>query len=141
MTRTGGVESHRPTTSSGGAIDTITLTGLTAVGRHGVYPEERRDGQEFIVDVELQLPLETESDRLEDTVSYAEIAAAVEEIIVGEPYNLIETVAGRIASRCLEDARVETVKVTVHKPHAPVPQRVTDLSVTIIRSRNAERPL
>lgn len=93
------------------------------------------------MDVTLALPIETESDRLEHTVNYAEVAAAVEEIVAGEPVNLIETLAGRIAQRCLTEPKVEAVTVTVHKPHAPVPQTVTDLSVTIHRSKHAERPL
>lgn len=123
-------------------IDTITLTGISATGFHGVFPEERRDGQTFVVDVELGLPLETTSDALEDTVSYAEIAEVVEEVLTGEPKNLIETVAGLIAARCLQhDDRVETVRVTVHKPQAPVRQAFDDMSVTITRSKNVQRPL
>lgn len=124
------------------SIDTIRLEGISATGFHGVFPEERRDGQTFVADVELNLALETESDDLTDTVNYAEIAEVVEGVLTGEPCNLIETVAGRIAQRCLEhDDRVETVRVTVHKPQAPVRQAFTDLSVTITRSKNVQRTL
>lgn len=114
----------------------MTLTGLRAMGYHGVFPEERTLGQSFVVDVQLGLDLPTDSDDLSQTVNYVEVAAAVEEIITGEPCNLIETVAGRIAERCLEQGLVQEVSVTVHKPHAPIPQTVADLSVTITRSRN-----
>lgn len=123
-------------------MDSITLTGISAKGFHGVFPQERRDGQQFVADVELSMPLETQSDALEDTVNYAEIAQVVEDVLSGEPHNLIETVAGRIAARCLEhDERVEAVRVTVHKPQAPVRQAFHDLSVTITRSKNVQRAL
>ena len=118
----------------GDVIDTITLTGLRAVGYHGVLPEERRVGQTFVVDVELSLPLETRTDDLADTVSYAEVAQAVHDIVTGEPCNLIETLAGRIADECLARQQVESVRVTIHKPHAPVAVEVDDLAVTIQRS-------
>lgn len=122
-------------------IDRITITGLTAIGHHGVFPEERRDGQIFVVDVELLLALDTRSDDLTRTVNYAEVAEQVIEVITGEAFNLIETVAGLVADRCLALDLVSGVVVTVHKPQAPVAQRFTDLSVTIKRSKNDERPL
>lgn len=124
-----------------GPIDTMKLTGLRATGHHGVYPEERALGQSFVVDVELGVDFDAESDDLAHTVNYAEVAAMVEEVVTGEPCNLIETVAHRIVDRCLDYDLVQHVSVTVHKPHAPVPQTVADLSVTITRSRNVQRPL
>ena len=117
-------------------IDRITLTGLSATGFHGVFPEERREGQPFIVDVVLELDLDTQSDDLANTVSYADIADDVEAVITGEPRNLIETVAGEIAERCLTHGRVGSVTVTVHKPMAPLSQTFSDVSVTISRSRH-----
>ena len=123
----------------GEIIDSITLSGLTATGFHGVFPEERRDGQPFVVDVTMSLSVDTDSDSLTTTVNYAEIAAAVEEIITGEPVNLVETVAGRIAQRCLEHPLVEGVSVTVHKPQAPLPQAFDDVAVTIHRSTHVQR--
>lgn len=122
-------------------IDRITISGLTATGHHGVFPEERRDGQTFVVDVELGLDLDTRSDDLSTTVNYAEVADEVVAIIRGEAFNLIETVAGRVAESCLDHERVRDVKVTVHKPQAPVQHDFTDLSVTIHRSRHDQRPL
>ena len=123
------------------AIDRITIAGLTAHGRHGVFPQERRDGQEFVVDVELFLPLDTRSDDLGKTVNYALVADRVIEVIAGDPCDLVETVAGRVADRCLAFDLVSEVSVTVHKPHAPLGHSFTDLSVTIHRSTHDERPL
>ncbi len=118
------------------AIDRITISGLTATGYHGVFPEERRDGQDFVVDVHLGLVLDTESDDLSATVNYADVAAEVVTVITGKAFHLIETVAGRIADRCLSFDGVAEVSVTVHKPQAPVQYEFTDLSVTIHRSRS-----
>lgn len=84
----------------------------------------------------LELPLETTTDELADTVSYADIADIVESVITGPPRNLIETVAGEIAERCLDHGRVGNVTVTVHKPRAPLSQTFTDVAVTISRSRD-----
>lgn len=117
-------------------IDRINLTGLQATGYHGVFEHERRTGQPFVVDVELALDLDTTSDDLSRTVSYAEIAEQVEAVITGEPRDLIETVAGEIAQRCLMHNLVENVTVTVHKPQAPLTQNFADVSVTINRSRH-----
>lgn len=100
-----------------------------------MFPEERREGQPFVVDVVLELPLETSTDDLADTVSYAGIADEVEAVITGEPRNLIETVAGEIAARCLTHGKVGRVTVTVHKPRAPLSQNFTDVAVTISRSK------
>ncbi len=114
----------------------IRLTGITAIGHHGVLDSERRNGQPFIVDIDLRLPLETRSDRLDDTVNYAVLAQEVVGEIEGEPVDLIETLAGRIADRCLPpDGPAQSVEVTVHKPHAPVGVPLSDVAVVVRRSR------
>ncbi|MGM1017128.1 MAG: dihydroneopterin aldolase [Actinomycetota bacterium] len=117
--------------------DEIALTGLTVFGRHGVYDHERRDGQEFTVDLRLQLSLAAAaaSDDVRDTVHYGELAERVAAIVGGDPVDLIETLAERIAAAALADERVDAVTVTVHKPHAPIALAFTDVSVTIRRER------
>jgi dihydroneopterin aldolase len=118
-------------------MDQITLTGLTVFGRHGVFEHERRDGQEFTIDLTLHLPLRdaAASDDVTDTVHYGELAEKVAAIVAGEPVNLIETLAERIADAVLEDDRVKLVQVTVHKPHAPIPLNFADVSVSVTRGR------
>lgn len=115
----------------------ISLTGLKVRGYHGVFDFERRQGQDFLIDVVLELDLgpAARSDDVRDTVHYGELADALVAIVAGEPVNLIETVADRLAVECLRDARVETATVTVHKPQAPVPHEFTDVSVTVSRRR------
>ena len=117
--------------------DEILLTGLTVFGRHGVYAHERENGQEFTIDLRLRMALSdaVASDDVTDTVHYGELAEAVAAVVAGEPVNLIETLAQRIADVALADARVESVVVTVHKPHAPIPLTFADVAVTIERSR------
>lgn len=121
-------------------LDEITLTGLTVFGRHGVYDQEREDGQEFTVDLTLRLALEqaAATDDVSDTVHYGELAEKVAAVVAGDPVNLIETLAERIAVVALEDRRVQNVTVTVHKPHAPIPLSFADVAVTVHRSRTPE---
>jgi dihydroneopterin aldolase len=117
--------------------DEITLTGVRAHGCHGVYPEEKREGQDFVVDVVLQLSLRpaAESDDVRDTVHYGELAERIVAIVQGDPADLLETVAQRIADDVLADERVMLVTVTVHKPQAPITVPFGDVSVTIRRGR------
>lgn len=119
-------------------LDRVALRGLRGYGRHGVLPSERANGQPFLIDVELGLDTRraAKSDDLTDTVDYAGLADRVVALVEGEPVNLIETLAERIAEMCLEPAGVEQVEVTVHKPEAPVTVAFEDVSVTIMRSRS-----
>ena len=115
--------------------DRIALTGLRVRGWHGVLPEERRDGQDFVVDVLLHLDLApaAASDAVADTVHYGELAQRLAAVVAGEPVDLIETLADRLAGVCLSYPRVERVEVTVHKPSAPIPLELRDVSVTLVR--------
>jgi dihydroneopterin aldolase len=117
--------------------DRIELTGLRARGFHGVFDFERRDGQDFVVDVLLELDLApaAASDDVTDTVHYGELADALAAVITGEPVDLIETLADRLVTVCLADPRVAAATVTVHKPGAPIPHEFADVAVTLRRSR------
>ncbi|ODT22267.1 MAG: dihydroneopterin aldolase [Microbacterium sp. 69-7] len=117
--------------------DRITLTGIRATGYHGVYEHERREGQVFIADVVLELSLAdaARSDDVADTVHYGEFADQVAAVLSGDPADLLETVAQRIADRALAYARVDAVEVTIHKPQAPITVPFDDVSVTIRRAR------
>lgn len=122
-----------------GVADEITLTGLRVFGRHGVYDEERREGQDFVVDVTLRLDTRAAavSDDVADTVHYGEMAQQIAGIVAGEPVNLLETLAARIADHLIALDPVDSARVTVHKPQAPIPVSFADVSVTIERSRGA----
>ena len=119
-------------------MDKIVITGIRAHGFHGVLPQEKVAGQDFIVDCELFLNLTQaiNKDDLSKSVDYAEISLLIKEKIVKERFNLIETLAGAIADTILKRFRkVQRVLVTVHKPDAPIPAEFLDVAVTIERKR------
>lgn len=113
--------------------DRIEVRGIRAIGHHGVLEFERTDGQEFIVDVAMDVDTAAAaaSDDLALTVDYSAIAQLVHARIVGEPLQLIETLAHRIAEDIRAVPRVLRVTVAVHKPHAPIPLDFDDVIVTV----------
>lgn len=115
---------------------TIGLSGVRARGFHGVFPEERREGQDFIVDVEVQIERQSAEDDLETTVDYGGLAEALVADIEGEPVDLIETLASRLLCTCLAAPPVRAATVTVHKPSAPIRVPFTDVTVTVTGSRS-----
>lgn len=120
-----------------GVSDRITLTGLRVRGNHGVFEHEKRDGQDFLVDITVWLDLTeaAKTDDLAKTMHYGELAESAAAIIAGPARDLIESVAGEIADDVLTDERVTTVEVTVHKPSAPIPLTFADVAVTVRRER------
>ena len=116
--------------------DRITLTGLRVRGFHGVFDHERRDGQDFVVDIVLWLDLSdaAATDDLTATVHYGELAQLAARVVAGPPRDLIEAVAGEIADSVMSTYPVQAVEVTLHKPSAPIPLDFQDVSVTIRRS-------
>jgi dihydroneopterin aldolase len=118
--------------------DRLTLRGLRAVGHHGVLDFERRDGQEFVVDVELALDTRpaARGDDLSATVHYGTLAERLHQAIASDPVDLIETLAQRLADICLAEPPVAWVELTVHKPQAPIRVAFDDVSLTIHRSRD-----
>lgn len=115
--------------------DLIALTGLKVRGFHGVLPEERADGQDFVIDAVLTVDTRdaATSDDLAATVDYGVLASGLAEVVAGEPVNLIETLAARLAAVCCADPRVISARVTVHKPSAPIPLAFEDVAVTVVR--------
>jgi dihydroneopterin aldolase len=118
-------------------LDRICIAGLRARGFHGVLPEERVAGQDFVVDALLWLDAApaAAADDLSRTVDYGAVASRLAEIVAGPPVALIETLAERLATACLAHPAVAVAEITVHKPEAPVSADVADVSVTIRRSR------
>ncbi|EPH41071.1 putative Dihydroneopterin aldolase [Streptomyces aurantiacus JA 4570] len=102
-----------------------------------MYPREREEGQTFIVDLVLGLDTRAAAadDDLAKTVHYGIVAEEVVAVVEGEPVNLVETLAERVAQACLKHDVVLEVEVTVHKPDAPITVPFDDVTVTITRSR------
>ena len=118
--------------------DRILLQGISARGHHGVLDFEKTDGQDFIVDVALEVDLRRpgRSDLLAHTVDYSEVAADVVALVTGPSLDLIETLADRIAMAALKRPLVQAVRVTVHKPQAPVGVPFDDVRVQVERQRD-----
>jgi dihydroneopterin aldolase len=121
--------------------DRIELRGLRVRGNHGVFEHERRDGQDFVVDITVWVDLAAAaaSDDLADTLDYGELAQRAAAVVAGPPRNLIETVAGEIADEVMTDERVHAVEIVVHKPSAPIPLEFADVAVVARRSRRGGR--
>lgn len=120
--------------------DRIELRGLECFGHHGVFPEEKRDGQPFIVDITCWLDVgqAAATDDLSLTVNYGELAEMAVSVVRGEPRDLIETVAVEIAERAMADhGQLHAVEVTIHKPEAPIQHTFADVAVVARRSRRS----
>lgn len=117
--------------------DVISLRGIRGFGHHGVLPQERASGQLFVVDVDIVTDVSEAAagDSLSATIDYASVASAVVRVVEGDPCDLIETVAVRIAEKVLVSERAVEAHVTVHKPQAPVGVPFDDVSVTVVRRR------
>lgn len=118
--------------------DSIEIKGLFGFGYHGLFDDERENGQGFLVDLILNMDLSkvSQSDLIDDTINYSTVCDLVLAQIIGPPVTLIERLAGQIAELILRDyPKVESLRVTVHKPDAPVAAKVKDISVTIERTR------
>ncbi|GAA2413723.1 dihydroneopterin aldolase [Streptomyces glaucosporus] len=118
-------------------MDRVALRGLRVRGHHGVFAREREEGQTFVVDLVLGLDTRPAAadDDLTKTVHYGIVAEEVAAIVAGEPVDLIETLAQRIADQCLTHEAVREVEVVVHKPEAPITIPFDDVTITIKRSR------
>lgn len=116
-------------------IDTITIMGIRARGYHGVLGFEREMGQTFVVDVAMQVDTTAAAatDDLTHTVDYGAVSTEVAAIVTGPPFQLIETLAARIADRVKAFEGVEQVSVTIHKPYAPVTEIFDDVVLRITR--------
>ena len=120
--------------------DTIFITGVVIHARHGVMEHETEVGQRFVIDLELSVDLadSSRSDRLADTVSYSHVVATATAAFKDANYKLLERAAGAVADAILGAfARVSAVKITVHKPHAPIDAIFEDVGVMLTRTRQA----
>ncbi|MGC2940387.1 2-amino-4-hydroxy-6-hydroxymethyldihydropteridine diphosphokinase [Brevibacterium sp. FAM 24638] len=117
------------------APDRIELRGLTVRGNHGVFDFEKREGQDFVIDVTLHTSVEraAATDDLTETIHYGELAEDVAGIVEDNTFDLIETLAERIADHCLN--LCEHVEVVVHKPSAPIQRTFDDVRIRVERFR------
>jgi dihydroneopterin aldolase len=116
----------------------VTVSGLKAFAFHGCTPEEKEKGQDFLVDIELEYDAAraVEEDDLAEAVDYDALATEVYELVTRERYDLIETLASRIAERVMETTPASRLLVRVHKPHAPMHQEVGEVAVEVVLARD-----
>ena len=120
--------------------DTIFITGVVIHARHGVMEHETEVGQRFVIDLELSTDLSeaAHTDHLSDTVSYASVVSTATAAFKNTNYKLLERAAGAVAEAILAAfARIDAVKVTVHKPHAPIAAIFEDVGVVLTRKRQS----
>ena len=118
--------------------DRIFISGLSLHAYHGVMPYEGKVGQTFTIDLELEIDLAAamRSDKVADTVSYDKVVECVSTAFCAQKFRLIEAAAGKVADAVLAGfPRVNVVKVTIHKPHAPIAATFSDVGVTLVRGR------
>jgi dihydroneopterin aldolase len=119
--------------------DEIFAKGLSLHAYHGVMQHEAKVGQTFHIDLRVDLDLGNASrtDKLKDTVSYDLVIKTATEAFCSRRYRLVEAAAGAVADAMLARyPQVRSVRVTVHKPHAPIAATFKDIGVTIERARN-----
>jgi len=122
--------------------DRIFVEGLSLHAYHGVMPHEGKVGQTFAIDLELAVDLAaaTRSDKVADTVSYDKVVDCASQAFAGQRFRLLEAAAGRVADAILTTfPRVTSVKVTIHKPHAPIAATFADVGVTLLRGRGGQK--
>ncbi len=118
--------------------DSVHVTGLALHAFHGVMEHEAKVGQTFFVDLVLDIDLgpASRSDKIADTVGYDQVVEVASRTFCAQRYRLVEAAAGAMADAVLATfSAVAAVRVTVHKPHAPIAATFSDVGVTIVRKR------
>jgi 7,8-dihydroneopterin aldolase/epimerase/oxygenase len=118
--------------------DVIHLSGIEVFAHHGVFPEEKKNGQLFVldIDVEYDASVAASTDNLQDTLDYGAVAVAVRDAVLGEPVELLEALALRVITAIFAFERAEAATVTVHKPDVAMPVELAGVSLTLYRRRN-----
>lgn len=118
--------------------DTIFVKALTLHAYHGVMPHEAKVGQTFSIDLDLTIDLSeaARTDRLAQTVSYDQVVAVAQQAFTGKRYKLIEAAAGAVVDAVLAKFdKITAVRITVHKPHAPIAATFADVGIALTRTR------
>lgn len=116
----------------------ILIKDLRLFGHHGVYEREKKEGQPFIIDLEIEADLAEaiHSDQLKDTVDYGQVVNQVARIVEEESFDLIESLAGKIAAELLREEKIKKVSVTVKKPEAPLSRSLEYVGVRLVREKD-----
>jgi len=121
--------------------DAVFITGLALHAYHGVMQHEAKVGQTFTLDLLLDINLAdaSRSDKLAHTVGYDQVASVASQAFCSRRYRLVEAAAGAVATAVLNRfPQVQSVRVTVHKPHAPIAATFADVGVSVTRIRESD---
>ena len=112
---------------------TIEITGLSLYTRHGVSDAERELGQRLVFDVAFELDEcdATVTDRVEDTIDYADVCEQVALAAQERSYRTLERLCAAVANRLGERYGAESVRVKATKPEPPIPLPVEEVSVEV----------
>jgi len=113
--------------------DQIEIRGLEVFAHHGVYQHEQIEGQRFVLDADAHIAAHT--DNLGDAVDYGKLTGEIAEFVRSTRFNLLETLATRIADRLLESPRIAAVSVRIAKPDVDLGEKVDHVAVKVSRSR------
>lgn len=119
-------------------MDKISIKGLKIFAYHGVNPEEKENGQNFVIDLDYYVNINKpcQMDSLDDTVSYAKVVKTIRRVFIAEKYDLIERAAQVIADAVLDEFEdIFKVEVTLKKPEAPISADFDYVAVSITRER------
>lgn len=119
-------------------MDKISIKGLKLFAYHGVNPEEKENGQNFVIDLDyyVNIARACQMDTLDDTVSYAKVVKTIRRVFTAEKYDLIERAAQVIADAVLDEFDdIFKVEVTLKKPEAPISAEFDYVAVSITRER------
>jgi dihydroneopterin aldolase len=114
----------------------LAVNSIRCSGRHGALPGEKDAPQPFLVDIAAEVVRPGQGDDLAHTVDYSALASLAAAIVAAESFDLIESLAARIAQACLENCLIERITVRVHKPAAPMPVEVGDVFAEVTVSRS-----
>ena len=116
----------------------IVVSGIRVFAHHGCTPREKEEGQEFLIDIELEYDASRAAaeDDLAEAVDYDSLASEVYELATGERYDLIETLAARIGEHLMGAVPALRTLVRVHKPQAPMRRKVESVAVEMVFERD-----
>ncbi|ARI75433.1 dihydroneopterin aldolase [Halobacillus mangrovi] len=120
-------------------MDKIYVNQMEFWGYHGLFPEENKLGQRFYVDLQLELDLKpaAESDDMTKSVDYGALYETTKKVVEGEAYDLVETVAEKLAGELLgQFTLIDACLVKVYKPDPPIPGHYKSVAIEIYRSRD-----
>lgn len=115
----------------------VRMKKLSFYAYHGNSEAEKQTGRRYEVDCEFKVDIEkaARSDSLEDTIDYSRVYQVIEEVVTGNKFNLIETLADRIAGAVISNFDIENVKLRVRKMTPPIPGSIEYIEIETERSR------